>query len=85
MRMTMVPDSSKKVALSGLRRRNERNLDLNVEFTNEVEKPLHGVDEGNENGFEMLRIILKGLAVVLGGVLKEVSGCGPNTPFLIFG
>ena len=60
----MVPDSSKKVALSGLRRRNEWNLgmlDLNVEFINEVEKPLHGVDEGNENGIGMFRIILKGL------------------------
>jgi len=48
-----VLDSSKKGALGGSRRRGERNLgklDLNVEFSNEVEEPLHGVDEGNENG-----------------------------------
>jgi len=55
MRLMMVPNSSKKVDL------NERNLNLNVKFTNEVEKPLHGVDEENENGIGMLRIILKGL------------------------
>ncbi|KAK7331755.1 hypothetical protein VNO80_28494 [Phaseolus coccineus] len=50
-----VLDSSKKSALGvgGSRKRGERNLgklDLNVEFSNEVEEPLHGVDEGNENG-----------------------------------
>ncbi|XP_027932138.1 uncharacterized protein LOC114187919 [Vigna unguiculata] len=47
------PDSGKKGALGGCRRRSERNLgklDLNVEFSNEVEESLHEVDEGNENG-----------------------------------
>lgn len=46
-------DSGKKGALGGSRRRSERNvgkLDLNVEFSNEVEESLHEVDEGNENG-----------------------------------
>ncbi|CAJ1961338.1 unnamed protein product [Sphenostylis stenocarpa] len=48
-----LPESSKKAPLGGSRRRSERNLgklDLNVEFSNEVEETVHGVDEGNENG-----------------------------------
>ncbi|KAG5114034.1 hypothetical protein JHK82_037303 [Glycine max] len=50
----VVPESSKKaVALGGSRRRSERNLgklDLNVEFSNEVEEPMYGPGEGNVNG-----------------------------------
>ncbi|KAL5157115.1 hypothetical protein HKD37_15G041906 [Glycine soja] len=49
----VAPESSKKaVALGGSRRRSERNLgklDLNVEFSNEVEEPVHGAGEGNGN------------------------------------
>lgn len=48
-----VPESTKKNTLAGSRRRSERNLgklDLNVEFSNEVEEPVHGADERNGSG-----------------------------------
>ncbi|XP_057431638.1 uncharacterized protein LOC130724434 [Lotus japonicus] len=47
------PESSKRGALGGSRRRGAGNLgklDLNVEFSNEVEEPAHGVREGNGTG-----------------------------------
>nr|KYP63059.1 hypothetical protein KK1_017624 [Cajanus cajan] len=45
--------ADKKAAFGGSRRRSERNvgkLDLNVEFSNEVEEPVHGGGEGNGDG-----------------------------------
>lgn len=51
--VSVVPEPSKKAAFGGSRRRSERNvgkLDLNVEFSNEVEEPVHGGGEGNGDG-----------------------------------